>query len=491
MRVAQPRGVAQFTALSRVPRSRPGTSNNNVLSASQALAEELAEAQAALLAVQGHLAHTRASTANWRRRTAEEAAEVWQPALARQEETAAASCGSAAQSENLRKALRQIETRCEIVEKAATSELYLQWRQIFEAHLRAGGRLEDFPLDNFILRVCDAVPESELMAPERAAKAILENQESLNERLTAAKENESKLRVEMASLKGESRALRGELQDQEATNQAWRDGRLKEGPRGLQIREEQHQHQQHGANLERELLVYEEQASRFASSAWRYREEAAEIRSKVLPCQRRALVLEEQAQESAGMGAQVRKKVEMQEFELGRHKLVRVWGQEARQLGHTGEQHQRQALSLLRHAATDRKATNTAEEKLRALWEGIGDRHREATALRSAHRHTKGLREAAENDLEGLREVNDVLSEQHSESLKLLRLAESVAAASPRLRGRLGLPDGVPTGELALRVKEPPEDRRQQAYSDPLPAESPARGGGGGAFVHGCRPRPL
>eukprot|EP00931_Biecheleriopsis_adriatica_P026642 TRINITY_DN16188_c0_g1_i1.p1 TRINITY_DN16188_c0_g1~~TRINITY_DN16188_c0_g1_i1.p1 ORF type:complete len:217 (-),score=43.48 TRINITY_DN16188_c0_g1_i1:9-659(-) len=135
----------------------------------------------------------------------------------------------------------------------------------------------------------------------------------------------------------------------------------------------------------------------------------------------------------------------MQEFELGRHKLVHVWGQEARKAGKVGEEHQRQALALLRRAAVDRAAERTSEEELRELWEGIGERHREATALRSACRHTQGLREAAEHDVAGLREVSSELAEQHQRTLKLVGLAKSVAAASPRLQAQLGLQAGAPT----------------------------------------------
>ncbi|CAE8685383.1 unnamed protein product [Polarella glacialis] len=73
----------------------------------------------------------------------------------------------------------------------------------------------------------------------------------------------------------------------------------------------------------------------------------------------------------------------------------------------------------------------------REIWEGMGDSHRKATALRSACRHTKGLREAVEQDLAGLREVHAELQGQQQRTLHLLSLAQSVAEASPRLRGRL------------------------------------------------------
>eukprot|EP00439_Symbiodinium_sp_Y106_P075376 s668_g14.t3 len=168
----------------------------------------------------------------------------------------------------------------------------------------------------------------------------------------------------------------------------------------------------HGEELQVQLLNDEAQLQWAVAATAGANEEAAELKGlHDSLCRRRAL-LEEHICKMQGGGAQLRKKVEAQEYELGRHRLVRVWSSEASELRRVGQMHQNEALAFLRSAARVRADTENAEEELQRLWARIGEAHREATAQREALGRTGDLRGAVEKDVLGLRETSAFLAEQ-------------------------------------------------------------------------------
>eukprot|EP00439_Symbiodinium_sp_Y106_P074885 s668_g14.t1 len=382
-------------------------------SSRELLASELAEAQSALAALQGRLRGTREATAELRRRCATEEAEGPRR-LRRAEERAAEHCQTNHELRQLQHALVQVGRRHQTVRETSASNLYAQWRAALDAHVRDGGLLdvEDFPFAAFLKQVSEVVPARELEAKESATADLKEDLLVMKARIENVEETEAVLLGRKAQLVAESAMLRMELQEQRSTNQGWGQGRLSDSAQKHQIREEQEHYRNHGEELQVQLLNDEAQLQWAVAATAGANEEAAELKGlHDSLCRRRAL-LEEHICKMQGGGAQLRKKVEAQEYELGRHRLVRVWSSEASELRRVGQMHQNEALAFLRSAARVRADTENAEEELQRLWARIGEAHREATAQREALGRTGDLRGAVEKDVLGLRETSAFLAEQ-------------------------------------------------------------------------------
>ncbi|CAE7786672.1 unnamed protein product, partial [Symbiodinium sp. KB8] len=249
-------------------------------------------------------------------------------------------------------------------------------------------------------------------------------------RIKNVEETEAVLLGHKAQLVAESAMLRMELQEQRSTNQGWGQGRLSDSAQKHQIREEQEHYRNHGEELQVQLLNDEAQLQWAVAATRQANEEAAELKGlhESLCCRR--VLLEEHTCKMQGGGEQLRRKVEAQEYELGRHRLVRVWRNEASELRHVGQMYQNEALAFLRSAARVRADTENAEEELQRLWARIGEAHREATAQREALGRTGDLRGVVEQDVLGLRETSAFLAEQQ----RRVQLAIDPGPNSPALK---------------------------------------------------------
>ncbi|CAE7500406.1 unnamed protein product, partial [Symbiodinium pilosum] len=232
-------------------------------------------------------------------------------------------------------------------------DLYAQWRAALHPHVQKGGLLdaEDFPLEAFLKQVAAVVPLTEVEAKENATADLKEELLVMQARIHNARETEADLLARRAHFSAESAMLRVELQEQRSTNRGWGEGRLMDTKHRVQLRHEQAQ-----------LLEDQEQIRSFEAAATRNREEAAALRRQQEPLRQRAAQLEERARRTQGGGAELRKTVEAQEYELGRHKLVHVWRGEVAEAQKVGQEHQNEALALLRSTARIRADTENAEE---------------------------------------------------------------------------------------------------------------------------------
>ncbi|CAJ1353610.1 unnamed protein product, partial [Effrenium voratum] len=256
--------------------------------------------------------------------------------------------------------------------------------RLFFAHMRAGGDLEDYSMHAFLREVCDVIPLADLESEERVAAETEEDIATLEVRLRNVEETEQQIHSENLRLAGECGALRAQLKDQESTNQGWQNGRLRDNCYQLTLREEQEQHRDGASQLERQLPKRQEEVNAAATKVQLWRQEAQELRREVPQLEERARKLQERAQQTAGGHAELQQRVEVQEFELGRHRLAQLWSSEASQQGRMGQEHQHQALALLRQAAKVRADEANAEQELHRLWARLGEAHREASAQKEA-----------------------------------------------------------------------------------------------------------
>ncbi|CAK9040847.1 unnamed protein product [Durusdinium trenchii] len=334
-----------------------------------------------------------------------------------------------------------------MMKEVSSSHLYREWQRLFFAHHRSGGTLDNFSTVTFLREVCDVVPLSELAAKEAAAAELHEETSLLEIRLRNIEETELQAAAQAAEESAKGRMLRAELQEQQAVNAGWRSGRLQDSVYKLKLREEQDQHQGHAMELERQLKECEERTSTAAAKARLWRHSAKQMYQEVQPCEVRHGVLEEQVENMASGTAKLQRKVEMQEFQLGHRNLVQLWSSEATQAGRMGQEHQSQALALLRHSALIRADEQNAQQELHGLWSELAETHREAAQQTAALRRTTELREAVEKDVLGLRETTACLGQQRWRTQQELHYAEGVAA-SPRLKAKLSGGALVPALQL-------------------------------------------
>lgn len=403
-----------------------------ILSASQVLATELAAAASKLQTLDSRLGAAQAGAAAARRRNTV-TLEAACMRVVQGEEALAVREAAASSAEELRKKLAVSEAQLADVERVRSSQLYWRWRQAFEEHLRGGGCLEDFPLDSFLNDFCGSVPLTKLHALRTAAESWEENARQLQAKLKEERELQASVRLQASSVAGELKALQKQIQECKKTT-VWSN----EGPlQGLQLREMHSKLQLDTTEWEHALLHCEQSCSVAFAAARARQQEAAGLRQQVASEQALA---EEQAILAEAASArleELRIGLGLQDQELIRHKLVPAWTAEARRAARQGQRHQQEAMELLRTAAQERAAVGLAEDELLAVAEGLRERHLEATALRSAWRHTSHHLEAVEADLQGLRTSYSDLYEQHAKVVQLLSQAQAVAL-SPRLQN-LGL----------------------------------------------------
>eukprot|EP00913_Durusdinium_trenchii_P010239 g9600.t1 len=191
-------------------------------------------------------------------------------------------------------------------------------------------------------------------------------------------------------------------------------------------------HHRHAMELERQLKECEERTSTAAAKARLWRHSAKQMYQEVQPCEVRHGVLEDT----------IAMMLMLQSTDI-----TALHCSEATQAGRMGQEHQSQALALLRHSALIRADEQNAQQELHGLWSELAETHREAAQQTAALRRTTELREAVEKDVLGLRETTACLGQQRWRTQQELHYAEGVAA-SPRLKAKLSGGALVPALQL-------------------------------------------
>jgi DNA repair exonuclease SbcCD ATPase subunit len=300
------------------------------LSASERIALELQEAESELHAVEPQLQEARQVVLGKRKIVGATRRQV-NSELSAQEESAAAwkgqrntissvgaeSCDALVGEEaSLQERLRDVEARHSGVDEAVASELYWRWRGVFEAHLRAGGRFEDFSLDGFF-RDCYGVTLAEnLKAPWQKTQDLRLEQADLAEHASDAMAAEAELRLELAALQAELKKLRHEVREQESTNHVWWQGQLSDKPRLHEIRGEQNRWHLEYTELQMEREECRNHLNRASDYISRQRAEAAELRARVLPCEELVSVMENSFEVHEEHGERFKQTIEMKELQL-------------------------------------------------------------------------------------------------------------------------------------------------------------------------------
>jgi len=297
----------------------------------------LQEAESALNVVEPELAALRRSVTSKRKHLHEERSKQLRE-LHEEEEASAAwkgrrnsisdighqSCAQLRDEEaSLQERLRDAEARYTGVDEAVASELYWRWRGVFEAHLRAGGRFEDFSLDDFFHDQYKVASAEELKVPVEAAQRLRHEIADFTYKSSETFDAEDQLRSELGVLEVELKRLRHEVKEQESTNYVWWQGHLGDKPRLHELRGEQNRWHLEQTELQLEMNTFRDRQARVRDFICRQRAEAAELRAKVMPCEQLVSVMEQSFEINEEHGQRIKQTVEMKEYELNQHKLLR------------------------------------------------------------------------------------------------------------------------------------------------------------------------
>jgi len=421
-------------------------------SQSEVLATELKEAESRLAVLEDKLGGMRRATASKRNRLREASVSRGHELKTAEEQLAARHGESMLVAESssaegmkllneeatLRDRLRRAEARNAAVEDAVSSELYWQWKGVFEAHLRAGGNFENFSLDAFFRDFYSAAPTAELEAVLREVERLTKSNASMEETFKSIDGEEKRLRGDMAGLMVEIDSLRRDARDQDKTNHACWQGQLQEAPRRAGLRLEQNQLGVELAELEMELQAHHERAAQTAQATREKRAEAAHLRAHLQPCEQLVTMLEQTMEYTEAKGERIKQTIEMKEYELGKHQYVRSWKREMRQLDSVGPELQQEALMHLQEAAVERAARDSFEEEMRDLDECIRAGREEALLLNHDYQKTAQLLMNTTEDLSGLELAHEELCAQHDRAAYLLEVTEeNVQEATPSPRPTL------------------------------------------------------
>lgn len=462
------------------------------LSASEQLLLELQDAESELNAVEPRLSVLRQNVARQRRClheatvehsrelvAAEEAAAVWAGRRNSVSSVGAHSCAQLFDEEaTLRERLKWAEARSREVDEAVASELYWRWKTAFEAHLRAGGRFEDFCLDGFFHDCYGVATVEDLRVPLQDAQRLWHEYQDLSEHATAALTVESQLRQEHASLEAELKRLRYEVKQEEAHNYLWWQGQLTEKPRLNELRGEQNRWQLEHTELEWELHQFHDRHMHANEFIDRQSAEAAELRAQVLPCEQLVNVMEHSFEVNEAHGERIKQTVEMKEYQLDQHKLIRTWKREIRRLDRDGPEFAQEAMEHLHEAAVEVQHRDFYKDQMRELATQLGIEQRQAIALNDEYQQTAHLLKSTTDDLHGLQFHHDELCANLDRARFLLDKSDAddfVTRSPPESRRRAPasqlLDDDASSTGVALR---PMQRAKALALGQSHGAQAPA-----------------